>query len=191
MKRLLSLLLCISLLVSVNVGTISVSASTEDVTMIEKTNVIVDTTSGTITTAYSGSLSTQVSPKVNDVKQQGVMFSRTRQDNPRVWWNEIKVDNTTFSDATIEFDFHTKVSFMQVQCKWTINNSGSLVAQSIPDNSKVRFSGGCAGNTQGLAALLEGMNADEAIKRLSGIRCGFKRTSCPDQMACAIKEAMK
>lgn len=57
--------------------------------------------------------------------------------------------------------------------------------------SKVRFSGGCAGNTQGLAALLEGMNAEEAIKRLSGIRCGFKLTSCPDQMAKALKEAGK
>lgn len=57
--------------------------------------------------------------------------------------------------------------------------------------SKVRFSGGCAGNTQGLAALLEGMKAEDAIKRLSGIRCGFKRTSCPDQMAEALKEAVK
>lgn len=57
--------------------------------------------------------------------------------------------------------------------------------------SKVRFSGGCAGNTQGLAALIEGMKAEDVIKRLSGIRCGFKSTSCPDQMAEAIKEALK
>ena len=57
--------------------------------------------------------------------------------------------------------------------------------------SKVRFSGGCAGNTQGLAALIEGMKAEDVIKRLSGIRCGFKSTSCPDQMAKAISEAIK
>ena len=57
--------------------------------------------------------------------------------------------------------------------------------------SKVRFSGGCAGNTQGVAALVEGMKAEDVVERLSGIRCGFKRTSCPDQMAEAIKEALK
>lgn len=57
--------------------------------------------------------------------------------------------------------------------------------------SKVRFAGGCSGNTQGVAALVEGMKAEEVVERLSGIRCGFKRTSCPDQMAQAIKEALK
>lgn len=57
--------------------------------------------------------------------------------------------------------------------------------------SNVRFSGGCAGNTQGVAALVEGMKAEDVVERLSGIRCGFKRTSCPDQMAQAIKEALK
>ncbi len=50
----------------------------------------------------------------------------------------------------------------------------------------VRFSGGCAGNTQGVASLLVGMELDEAIRRLSGIRCGFKSTSCPDQLAQAL-----
>ncbi len=53
----------------------------------------------------------------------------------------------------------------------------------------VRFSGGCSGNTQGLAKLAEGMDADELIERLSGIRCGFKGTSCPDQLAKAVAEA--
>ena len=53
---------------------------------------------------------------------------------------------------------------------------------------KVSFQGGCAGNTQGLAVLLEGMTMDEAIQRLEGIRCGFKPTSCPDQLACALKD---
>lgn len=52
----------------------------------------------------------------------------------------------------------------------------------------VKFIGGCSGNTQGVARLVEGMAAEEAIKRLSGIKCGFKSTSCPDQLARAIKE---
>ena len=51
----------------------------------------------------------------------------------------------------------------------------------------VRFHGGCSGNTQGVAALVKGMTAKDAIERLSGIRCGFKSTSCPDQLAQALK----
>ena len=54
--------------------------------------------------------------------------------------------------------------------------------------TSVKFIGGCAGNTQGVAALVKGMSVDEAISRLSGIRCGFKPTSCPDQLATALKE---
>lgn len=54
----------------------------------------------------------------------------------------------------------------------------------------VKYTGGCAGNTQGVAALIAGMQVDEAIERLSGIRCGFKQTSCPDQLANALKEYM-
>ena len=52
----------------------------------------------------------------------------------------------------------------------------------------VEFKGGCSGNTQGVAKLVEGMNADEAIRKLSGIKCGFKNTSCPDQLAQALRE---
>ena len=54
-----------------------------------------------------------------------------------------------------------------------------------------KFTGGCSGNTQGVCALVEGMDAKEAIKRLAGIRCGFKPTSCPDQLAKALQEALK
>ena len=54
--------------------------------------------------------------------------------------------------------------------------------------TSVKFLGGCAGNTQGVAALVKGMTAEEAIARLGGIRCGFKSTSCPDQLACALKK---
>lgn len=50
----------------------------------------------------------------------------------------------------------------------------------------VAFTGGCSGNTQGVARLVEGMAVEEAIKRLSGIRCGFKETSCPDQLSRAL-----
>ena len=54
----------------------------------------------------------------------------------------------------------------------------------------VKYSGGCAGNTQGVAALVAGMSVEEAIERLSGIRCGFKPTSCPDQLARALEESL-
>lgn len=56
---------------------------------------------------------------------------------------------------------------------------------------QVQFEGGCSGNTQGVAKLVEGMSATEAIERLSGIRCGFKPTSCPDQLAKALKQALE
>ena len=52
----------------------------------------------------------------------------------------------------------------------------------------VVFVGGCAGNTQGVAALAKGMKAEDAIAKLEGIKCGFKNTSCPDQLAMALKE---
>ena len=55
----------------------------------------------------------------------------------------------------------------------------------------VKFKDGCSGNLQGLAALIEGMDAAEAAAKLKGIRCGFKSTSCPDQLAQAIEEALK
>ena len=52
----------------------------------------------------------------------------------------------------------------------------------------VEFVGGCSGNTQGISRLVEGMNINEAISRLEGIRCGARSTSCPDQLANALKE---
>ena len=51
-----------------------------------------------------------------------------------------------------------------------------------------KYTGGCHGNTQGVAALVVGMKVEDVIARLSGIRCGFKETSCPDQLAKALKE---
>ena len=51
----------------------------------------------------------------------------------------------------------------------------------------VQFYGGCNGNLQGVAALLRGMTPEEAVQRMEGIRCGMKKTSCPDQIAQALK----
>ena len=56
--------------------------------------------------------------------------------------------------------------------------------------SHVEFLGGCNGNLQGIGRLVEGMDAEEVFKRLEGVHCGMKPTSCPDQLACAIKEAL-
>lgn len=53
--------------------------------------------------------------------------------------------------------------------------------------NSVRFEGGCNGNTKGISALVEGMRVEDVIKRLENIKCGFKGTSCPDQLAQALK----
>ena len=53
----------------------------------------------------------------------------------------------------------------------------------------VRFEGGCHGNLQGVSRLVEGMTVEEIEEKLSGIRCGFKPTSCPDQLARAVRAA--
>ena len=55
----------------------------------------------------------------------------------------------------------------------------------------VTFNGGCAGNTQGVARLLVGMTVEEAVSRLDGIRCGMKATSCPDQVAQALRHYLE
>ena len=59
----------------------------------------------------------------------------------------------------------------------------------VVDNkvTNVQFVGGCSGNTQGVARLVEGMDIDEVIARVDGINCGFRPTSCPDQLARALK----
>lgn len=57
--------------------------------------------------------------------------------------------------------------------------------------TEAAFVGGCHGNTQGVAALVIGMTAEEAIRRLRGIKCGFKPTSCPDQLAQALEQNLQ
>lgn len=79
--------------------------------------------------------------------------------------------------------------------KYTHKNIGTCsrsVSFDLDDNgivSAVSFEGGCNGNTKGVAALCEGRSIDELIEILSGIECGMKGTSCPDQLARALYEA--
>ena len=54
----------------------------------------------------------------------------------------------------------------------------------------VQFLGGCNGNLKGIGALVEGMKAEDVIDRVAGIQCGMKSTSCPDQLAIALKQAL-
>lgn len=56
--------------------------------------------------------------------------------------------------------------------------------------TSAEFVGGCSGNTQGVSRLVEGMRAEDAIARMEGIRCGLRNTSCPDQLARALKVAL-
>lgn len=54
----------------------------------------------------------------------------------------------------------------------------------------VHFTGGCHGNLQGISCLVRGLKAEEVMSKLQGIRCGYKNTSCPDQLATALREAL-
>lgn len=80
---------------------------------------------------------------------------------------------------------------MQYEYK-TSGTCSRVIHFNIEDGkiSQVSFDGGCHGNLQGISALVEGMDAAEAIKRLKGIKCGMKPTSCPDQLAHALEQAM-
>lgn len=65
-----------------------------------------------------------------------------------------------------------------------------MISFEVENNkvSKVQFFGGCNGNLKGIGALVEGMDIDDVIARIEGIKCGMKQTSCPDQLANALKE---
>ena len=66
----------------------------------------------------------------------------------------------------------------------TIELDGNTIKQ-------VRFTGGCQGNTSGISRLVAGMDANQVIQSLRGTRCGHKPTSCPDQLALALEEALR
>jgi len=79
---------------------------------------------------------------------------------------------------------------MQYQYR-TKGTCSQQILFDIEDNKvrNLQFIGGCNGNLQGICKLVEGMDVDEVIARLDGIRCGMKQTSCPDQLANALKQA--
>lgn len=79
-------------------------------------------------------------------------------------------------------EYRYKPSDMVCSQKMIIELDGDII-------KKVTIIGGCAGNTLGLSNLIQGMNIDEAIKRLKGVPCGMRGTSCPDQLAIALQEA--
>ena len=68
----------------------------------------------------------------------------------------------------------------------------SMVEFDLDDGivTNVKYTGGCNGNLKGIAAMAEGMKAEDVIKKLEGIKCGFKNTSCPDQFAKALRTAL-
>lgn len=76
---------------------------------------------------------------------------------------------------------------MRYQTKGTCSTSIDIELKDGVIETVV-FTGGCHGNLQGISALVKGMTPEEAISRLKGIRCGFKSTSCPDQLACALEK---
>ena len=79
---------------------------------------------------------------------------------------------------------------MQYQYK-TKGTCSQQILFEIEDNklTNVQYIGGCNGNLKGISALVEGIDVDEVIARLEGTKCGMKDTSCPDQLARALKEA--
>ena len=80
---------------------------------------------------------------------------------------------------------------MKKTLSYTTRGTCSRQIDIVCDNDiveSVKFIGGCSGNTQGVAALVTGMKIDDAIKRMKGICCGPKPTSCPDQLARALEQ---
>ena len=76
---------------------------------------------------------------------------------------------------------------------FTHGTCSSQIDFEIDDQGVIRdvqFTGGCHGNLQGIAILVRGMKANEVMEKLSGVRCGYKNTSCPDQLATALREAL-
>lgn len=78
--------------------------------------------------------------------------------------------------------------------QYVYNTQGTCSRQIIIDVDdsgiieQVTFVGGCNGNTKGMSSLVKGMKIDEVITKLQGITCGFRPTSCPDQLATALKQ---
>ena len=97
-----------------------------------------------------------------------------------VWYTVLKILKTLFAQGVCTNMASTTYKTHGV-C------SRSIYIETDGDTiTDVRFEGGCSGNTQGVASLVKGMKIKTAIERLSGIKCGFKNTSCPDQLSKAL-----
>ena len=78
----------------------------------------------------------------------------------------------------------------EYRTKWTCSQRNLFeLEDGIVRN--LQYIGGCHGNLQGISKLVEGMKAEDVIERVKGIRCGMKQTSCPDQLAKALEEALE
>lgn len=102
------------------------------------------------------------------------------------------MQNLKICDTIIQ----TKVKGSDIMSKFSYTPRGVCSAQidfEIEDGivRNIRFTRGCSGNTQGIARLCEGMRAEDIVSRLSGVDCGGRGTSCPDQLATAISLALK
>lgn len=77
---------------------------------------------------------------------------------------------------------------------FTQGTCSSQIDMEVDDQGILRdvtFYGGCHGNLQGISVLVRGMKASDVISKLQGIRCGYKNTSCPDQLANALRQVLK
>lgn len=75
----------------------------------------------------------------------------------------------------------------------TKGTCSTLISVELSDDGlieSVEFQGGCNGNLKGIGSLVKGMKAEDAIGKLRGIKCGFKPTSCPDQLSYALEQAL-
>ena len=79
---------------------------------------------------------------------------------------------------------------MQYKTKGTCSTMINLTLDEDHIIQDVDFTGGCHGNLQGICKLVTGQKAEDVIEKLEGIRCGYKNTSCPDQLAKALKQAV-
>lgn len=88
--------------------------------------------------------------------------------------------------------YNLEQNFGGIKMEYSIKPNGicaKTIDFDIEDNKvkNVRFHGGCQGSHIGIQSLVEGMDTEEVVKRLRGIRCGQRNTSCPDQLACALE----
>ena len=91
------------------------------------------------------------------------------------------------ADSLINILMKGQVKFMQYKTSGTCSQMIDFEVDGDVIKS-VAFPGGCNGNLQGISALVTGMKVDDAISKLKGIKCGFKSTSCPDQLAHALEQ---